>query len=68
MGHRRASSGSYESGKELIIRTSPGHMDNLVEKWRRIPLDVPVPIVECLRTREIVACGTMEEWKSRYPA
>ena len=54
-------------GERLELMASDGHDGDGVDDSRRLDLDAPAPVVDAVRTREIVTSDSREETESRYP-
>jgi len=55
-------------GRHLETIHSVGLDPAQVERWRRFPLDAPVPLAEAVRSGEMVFVPTAEDRNRRYPA
>jgi serine phosphatase RsbU (regulator of sigma subunit)/PAS domain-containing protein len=58
---------AIEEEGTLRIAASRGHSEELMERWRTIPVDAPVPIADSVRTREPIYLLSLEERDRRYP-
>ena len=47
---------------------SVGYASDVVERFRSLPLDAPLPIAIAVRTREPIFVTSREEWNARFPA
>ncbi len=54
-------------GDTLTVAASRGYADDLMERWREIPLDAPVPIAESIRTQRPVYILSLEERDRLFP-
>jgi PAS domain S-box-containing protein len=57
-----------DSETEFEIVASLGFPQEVVEKWRRFPLNAPVAIADAVREKLPVIIGNVAEWIDRYPA
>lgn len=57
-----------EGGHALRALGVVGYDEATMEKWREIPLDAPVPLVDAVRARTPIFLGSFEERQERYPA
>ena len=49
------------------IIDASGYASEVVEPWRRFPLNAPVPIADAVRDREVILLGTIAARAARYP-
>ena len=54
-------------GGRLSVIGSTGHGDQLVERWRTIPMELAAPLTEAVRTGAGVFVESRADWDSRYP-
>ena len=66
-----ASAGSIallsEDGTTLEVCRAIGYPAEVVESWRRFPIDADVPLAEAVRTAELVLLESAAQKKDRYP-
>ena len=55
-------------GRTLRTVGSLGYANEVIERFRSIPLDAPLPISIAVTTGEAIFVTSREEWKSRFPA
>jgi signal transduction histidine kinase len=55
------------TGRNLELVCSIGYPDEVVERFRLVPLTSPLPMVEAIRRREPVLLGTPEEFTAQFP-
>ncbi|HEX8697016.1 MAG TPA: PAS domain S-box protein [Longimicrobium sp.] len=55
-------------GDALELLASGGYPAELLEEFRRFPLDAPLPLADALRRREVVCLESVPERDRRYPA
>jgi PAS domain S-box-containing protein len=56
-----------ESGTEFEIVETLGFPQEVVEKWRRFPVNAAVPIADAVREKTPIIIGNIAEWLDRYP-
>ncbi|WP_342377055.1 response regulator [Myxococcus stipitatus] len=56
-----------EEGGALEIVDAVGYPEQVLAKWRRIPLSNPVPLTEAVREQRPIWLGSLDEWQGRYP-
>lgn len=56
-----------DDGCEVEVLGARGYPDALVERFRRIPMDAPIPPLDALRTGEPLWIHSPEEYRERYP-
>ncbi|AGC48870.1 response regulator/sensor histidine kinase AsgD [Myxococcus stipitatus DSM 14675] len=54
-------------GDALEIVDAVGYPEQVLAKWRRIPLSNPVPLTEAVREQRPIWLGSLDEWQGRYP-
>jgi signal transduction histidine kinase len=52
---------------QLELAAWAGYPDELIERFRSIPLDAPVPLAEAARTGQPLWIETFDEFKTRFP-
>ena len=52
---------------ELRRVASSGYREDFVQKYRRIPVDSPVAVAECVRVAEPVWLESLDESAEQYP-
>src|SRR5690606_3267809 len=57
-----------EDGSALEMAGSIGYPPGSMDRWRRFPLDSPVPLTDAVRLAEPVYLNDPEERLRRYPA
>lgn len=57
-----------EDGAFLEMHPRVGFREDATQGWERIPLEMPLPITEAVRTGQVVVCGSLAERDVRYPA
>jgi signal transduction histidine kinase len=57
-----------EGGAALEVAHAVGYPAELLERFRRIPLEMPLPLTDAVRTGEVVFVESVEERSARYPA
>ena len=55
-----------DDGAWLEVAHASGYDARLLEAWRRIPADAPVPLAEAARTHQPVFVESVSEWKASY--
>ena len=55
-----------ETGLEMVA--TAGYPAEVVERWRWIPLAVPLPVTEAYRLKQWVSIGSIEAMLAQYPA
>ena len=55
-------------GRALDVVEARGYDPKQVDRWRRIPLDAPVPLTDAVRSGELVVVASGEELERMYPA
>jgi signal transduction histidine kinase len=76
VGHARAAIGAAggsvclldEGGTELVVVRAVGYSDEVLEPWQRMPLSLPVPIPEAVRTGKPIFLDSKQDYIARYPA
>lgn len=56
-----------DDGAALEVLKAVGYSESLLERFRRVPLDAPVPVADAVRQREPMFVRTPEELARRYP-
>ncbi len=56
-----------DDGQELEIAGSVGYPKELIDMWRRFPVDAPVPISEAVRTGNAVWIESLDDLAGRFP-
>lgn len=56
-----------EARDALEIVDAVGYPEQVLSKWRRIPLSNPVPLTEAVREQRPIWLGSLDEWQGRYP-
>jgi PAS domain S-box-containing protein len=56
-----------DSGTEFEIVETLGFSKEIMDKWRRFPLNTPVAIADAVREKRPVIIGDIAEWVDRYP-
>jgi PAS domain S-box-containing protein len=56
-----------DDGTALEVVGSVGFPPNVVERWRNIPLDLPIPTTEVVRSGTPIWLESLEERARRYP-
>ena len=54
-------------GTALDVVEARGYDPKQVDRWRRIPLDAPVPLTDAVRSGELVVVASGEELERMYP-
>ncbi|HEX8099081.1 MAG TPA: GAF domain-containing protein [Actinomycetota bacterium] len=55
-------------GSELHVIRAAGYSDELVNRWRSLPIERVTPLSEAVTSGEPVFVRTKAEWQSSYPA
>ncbi len=56
-----------EDGQALEVQQVVGYAPEVVAQWRRIDLDLPFPLTDAVRTREVVIVESPVALLARYP-
>ncbi|WP_408888821.1 response regulator [Myxococcus faecalis] len=56
-----------DDGEALEIVDAVGYPEQVLSRWRRIPLSQRVPLTEAVREQKPIWLGSLEEWTERYP-
>jgi signal transduction histidine kinase len=54
-------------GDAVEIIRSLGYAEELIDRFRRLPLDADLPLSEAIRTRQPILLGSLEARADRYP-
>lgn len=52
---------------ELILLRAFGYPDEVIDPWKRFPVDATVPLAEAARSGEPIFLGSAEEMEERFP-
>ncbi|KFE66115.1 hypothetical protein DB31_1180 [Hyalangium minutum] len=55
------------SGQTLEAVQSVGYREEILRRWRRMPLDSQVPLTDAVLHERPVWLGSHEDWRARYP-
>ena len=56
-----------EDGLSLEIAQASGYPERMLQKWRRFPLDAPLPLAEAVRSGRPVLLDSVAAREERYP-
>jgi signal transduction histidine kinase/CheY-like chemotaxis protein len=54
-------------GQVLEVVQSLGYREELLKRWRRMPLNTPVPLTDAVREARPFWLASLEDWRARYP-
>lgn len=54
-------------GQLLEVVQSHGYLEEALKRWRRMPLNSPVPLTDAVREARPLWLSSREDWRARYP-
>jgi PAS domain S-box-containing protein len=56
-----------DAGTELEIVRSSGYPPEVLDGWRRFPLNAPLPLSDAVRENRVLLFENRADWQARYP-
>ncbi|WP_224247718.1 GAF domain-containing protein [Hyalangium gracile] len=55
------------SGEWLEVTQATGYSEEVIKRWQRMPLSIPMPLTDAVREERPCWMASREEWTARYP-